>query len=66
MVAKVSVTTVMDVAGPIEDILDLAGRYGAGVNVDCLHAIRPDDAVSGADPSPDEIMCAVASAMERR
>jgi hypothetical protein len=63
MLARAGVTTAMDVAGPIGDILDLAGRCGAGIQVGCLHGILPAD-VGGADPSGGEIRKAITLAMD--
>jgi predicted amidohydrolase len=63
MLARAGVTTAMDVAGPISDILDLAGRCGAGIQVGCLHGILPAD-LGGADPSEVRIRTAITSAMD--
>ena len=42
MLAKSGITTLIDFAGPIEDIVENAARVGCGLNVGCLNAINPD------------------------
>jgi len=49
MAAKTGVTTIIDFAGPIEDIVEHAGRLGCGMNVGCLDTVHPGQC--GADPS---------------
>ena len=41
MMAEAGVTTALDMAGPIERVLDGARDYGAGINLACIHQIRP-------------------------
>ena len=53
MLAKSGVTTLIDFAGPVEDIVENAARVGCGLNVGCLNSIRPVDV--GSDPDRAKI-----------
>ena len=55
MMARAGVTTALDMAGPIEDFLEIARDYGAGLNLACLNYVRPGYTVSCHDPSRDEL-----------
>lgn len=62
MCAKDGVTTIIDFAGPIQDIVENAARIGCGLNVGCLDAIDPDKI--GKDPSRAEIDRYIEQSME--
>jgi len=53
MAAKTGVTTIIDFAGPIDDIVENAARVGCGLSVGCLDAMNPD--VITADPSRAQV-----------
>jgi hypothetical protein len=55
MLALAGVTTVLDMAGPIDRLLDSAREYGAGLNIACLNAILPGRTAKGDDPSGQEL-----------
>ena len=55
MMALAGVTTALDIAGPIDSVLDYAGRYGAGLNLACVQHVRPGQNVNGVDPQKEEI-----------
>src|SRR5690606_7858767 len=55
MLARAGVTTALDVAGPIEDVLTIAGRHGAGLTIGCLERIRPGERVPSDDPNHAQI-----------
>lgn len=51
MAAEVGVTTVLDMAGPIESSVEMAAKYGTGINVACIHMVRSNETIQGEDPS---------------
>ena len=51
MLARAGVTTALDVAGPVGDVLTVAARHGVGLSVACLDRVRPGETVP--DESPD-------------
>ena len=53
MAAATGVTTIIDYAGPMDDILSNLSALGCGMNVGCLQAVLPDEV--GQDPSRDQI-----------
>lgn len=53
MAAKTGVTTIIDFAGPMQDILENAAEYGCGLNVGCLDVVHPDNC--GSNPSFSEV-----------
>ena len=53
MAAKTGVTTLIDYAGPIDDIMENAARLGCGLNIGCLHAINPGE--YGNNPSASQV-----------
>ncbi len=55
MMALAGVTTALDMAGPIDSVLDYAGKYGAGLNLACVQHVRPGQNVNGVDPQKEEI-----------
>ncbi len=55
MMALAGVTTALDMAGPIDSVLDCAGRYGAGLNLACVQHVRPGQNVNGVDPQKKDI-----------
>jgi len=55
MLAMAGVTTTLEIAGPIEGVLEIAKNYGVGLNMAVLDQIRPGVTVSTDDPSESEI-----------
>jgi hypothetical protein len=43
MLARAGVTTALELAGPVKDVLNVAGEYGAGLTIGCLELIVPDE-----------------------
>lgn len=65
MMAKAGVTTALDMAGPIESVLDIAGDYGVGLNLACLQYVRPGHTVKGTDPDRGELEDLLRGCLER-
>jgi cytosine/adenosine deaminase-related metal-dependent hydrolase len=55
MLALAGVTTALDMAGPIEGVVEIARDFGAGLNIACINYIRPGHTVATTDPSTDEL-----------
>ncbi len=55
MMAQAGVTTALDMAGPIDGVWDLAGQYGAGLNIASIEYVRPGHTVQGTDPAHQEL-----------
>ncbi len=53
MAARSGVSTIIDYAGPMDDILEHAPKLGCGMNVGCLPAALPG--FLGQDPSREEV-----------
>lgn len=51
MIAKSGVTTAIDFAGPIEEILQDIQSYGCGLNVGCCNAVIPEGTVETNNPT---------------
>lgn len=62
MLALAGVTTALDMAGPIESVMDIAARTGTGLTLACIDYVRPGHTVSTADPQLDELRDALAKA----
>ena len=65
MLALAGVTTALDMAGPIDDVLAIARDHGAGINLACLNRVKPGEMVGTADPSAGELEAGIAAALER-
>ncbi len=63
MMAQVGVTTALDMSGPLESVLDIAGEHGVGLNIACIEYVRPGHTVSTADPSESELQDFLARTM---
>ncbi len=55
MLAMQGVTTALDMAGPLESILEESHEYGAGLNVAVLEAAYPPATLKSSAPDSDEI-----------
>lgn len=56
MMALAGVTTALDMAGPIDGVLNIARDYGAGLNLASVQYVRPGFTVRDADPSKTELI----------
>ncbi|MGM8849308.1 amidohydrolase family protein [Salinicola halophyticus] len=63
MLARAGVTTALDMAGPIEGVVDLAARHGCGLSVACVNYLRPEHTIASADPGRDDIDEALSHAL---
>ncbi len=61
MMALAGVTTALDMAGPTESVLQLARDHGVGLNLACLHYVRPGHTIEDEDPGEDELQQLVKS-----
>jgi len=55
MMALAGVTTALDMAGPIDNVLDLARDHGTGLTLACVQQVRPGLTVSTNNPDRDEL-----------
>jgi hypothetical protein len=55
MLALAGVTTALDVAGPIDGVLEIARDHGVGLNLGCLHYVRPGYTIEGENPDEAEL-----------
>lgn len=65
MLARAGVTTALDMSGPVDSVLDLARKYGTGLNIACLQYVRPGHTVSDTDPAAREIENLLADSLHR-
>ncbi len=61
--ARAGVTTALDLAGPIEDVLANAATNGTGLTIAALEFLGPGRRIGGADPSRTEVRDAIEAAM---
>jgi imidazolonepropionase-like amidohydrolase len=64
MLAKVGVCTALDMAGPLDNVLNLLPENGAGLNIAILQYASPPFTLGDAAPSPEEIRRLVAQSMD--
>ena len=60
MLALAGVTTALDMAGPIEGVVEIAREHGAGLNIACINYVRPGHTVGSVDPSAAELRALLA------
>lgn len=65
MLARAGVTTALDMAGPIQDVLQIAAAHGAGLNLACLNRVKPGELVPDPDPTGDQVGRALASSLDQ-
>jgi len=65
MMAKAGVTTAVDLAGPVEDIINGMHEKGSGLNIAVLHAVLPEGNVSGVNPPYREVEKYVEDSLRR-
>lgn len=65
MLAMAGVTTALDMAGPIEGVVDLAARHGCGLSIACVNYLRPEHTIASADPGWGDIDDALSHALSQ-
>jgi len=65
MMALAGVTTALDMSGPVDSVVALAGKYGAGLNLAALQYVRPGHTVTGTNPGTDELEKLLQSALQQ-
>lgn len=55
MLAMAGVTTALEMAGPIDGMIDIATNFGAGLNMACINYVRPEHTVDSTDPGASEL-----------
>lgn len=64
MLARAGVTTALDMAGPVGDVLDIARDHGAGLTVAILDRIKPGERVGSVDPDRAELAAAIDAGLD--
>jgi dihydroorotase-like cyclic amidohydrolase len=62
MLARAGVTTALDLAGPVADVLQLSARHGVGLTIGCLEALVPGSTIPSADATRGDIERAIDAA----
>lgn len=65
MLAAAGVTAAMDMAGPIEGVLELARDHGAGLTVGSLNALLPGVNIPTKAPTGSQILAALDDALDK-
>lgn len=65
MLAMAGVTTCLDMAGPLEDILNNVDEYGAGINMAILQFASPPFTFKNATPSKSEMETLIDTSLEQ-
>jgi cytosine/adenosine deaminase-related metal-dependent hydrolase len=55
MMARVGVTTALDMSGPVGSVMRMLRDHGTGLNVACIEAVRPGLTVRDSNPGRDEL-----------
>lgn len=55
MLALAGVTTALEMAGPIDGVIDFAANHGAGLNMACINYVRPGHTVASDNPDTGEL-----------
>jgi len=55
MIAKSGVTTALDFAGPIDEVLETIKKWGSGINFGCCDAVMPSLLENIKNPTGEEI-----------
>ena len=64
MLAMNGVTTCLDMAGPLENILDNVPKYGVGINMAILQFASPPFTFKDANPSQQEMIDLIDKSLE--
>jgi len=59
MLAQAGVTTALDMAGPMDSVIDIAAEYGTGLNIASIQYVRPGHTVKSEDPGGPELRALV-------
>lgn len=59
MLAQAGVTTALDMAGPMDSVIDIAAEYGTGLNIASIQYVRPGHTVKSEDPGGLELRALV-------
>ncbi|MFV0472978.1 MAG: hypothetical protein ACK5MQ_01865 [Pikeienuella sp.] len=62
MLALAGVTTALEMAGPIDSVMEMAAKTGAGLSMACIDYVRPGHTVDTTDPETPELETALARA----
>lgn len=65
MLAMAGVTTCLDMAGPLEDVLDNVPKYGAGINMAILQYASPPFTFRTSSPSDAEMAALIDASLEQ-
>jgi len=55
MMARVGVTTALDMSGPVGSVMDILREHGTGLNIACIEAVRPGLTVRDSNPDRAEL-----------
>lgn len=55
MLALAGVTTALEMAGPLDNVVQSMVRHGSGITIGCLEMIRPGWNIAGSNPGRDEL-----------
>lgn len=53
MLALAGVTTALEMAGPLDNVVQSMVRHGSGITIGCLEMIRPGWNIAGSNPGRD-------------
>jgi hypothetical protein len=65
MMAAAGVTTALDMAGPVDSVIELARDYGAGLNLATLQYVRPGHTVGDTNPGTGELEDLLQTSLEQ-
>jgi hypothetical protein len=64
MMAAAGVTTALDMAGPVDSVVELARDYGVGLNLATLQYVRPGHTVGDTNPGTGELQDLLQKSLE--
>lgn len=64
MLARAGVTTALDMAGPVGDVLDIAAHHGVGLTIAILDRIKPGERIGGSDADRRELARAIDAGLD--
>lgn len=63
MMARVGVTTALDMSGPVGSVMDILRDHGTGLNIACIEAVRPGLTVRDSNPDRAELEALMVNAL---
>lgn len=63
MMARVGVTTALDMSGPVGSVMDILRDHGTGLNIACIEAVRPGLTVRDGNPDRAELEALMVNAL---